>query len=170
MESIQSKSVQEREGTRFHPSKSRATLRTLFTSPPGSVKISSGCCWLPFQGRGSLRSGRRSTLSFSWMSSAFVIPIHLSILSSHLLYHSFSQRRSPCTSFPISHQRPFYSAAWSVDAGAPLPMITRSGNDCAPSKGGIGGIPLHGHRSNPPPLNLRNTTQMTKGWATRRYK
>ena len=165
MESIQSKSVQEREGTRFHPRHAQNS----FTSPPLSEKISSGSCWLPFQGPASLRSGRGSTLSFSSMSSAFVIPIHLSTLPSHTLYNSFSQQRSPCTSSLISHQRPFCSPAWSVDAGALLPMITRFGNDCVPSKGGIGGIPLHGHVSNPPPLNLRNTTQTTKGWATRRY-
>ena len=146
--------------------KSRATLRIFHML----VKSSSVPSWLPFRGPASLISGRRSTRSFSSMSSVFVIPIHLSILLSHLLYHSFSQQRSPCTSFPISHQSLSCSVAWSVDAGAFLPMITRSGNGCAPLKGGIGRIPLHDTTFNPPTPNLRNTTQMMKGWATRRYK
>src|SRR6266851_1089095 len=101
------------------------------------------------------------------MSSAFVIPPNPLVFPSYQLYNSFSPQRSPYTSFPISHQRLSYIAAWSVDAGVPLPMITRSGGDYAPLKGGIGIIPLHGPTSNPQSPNLRSTTQTTKEWATR---
>jgi hypothetical protein len=83
-------------------------------------------------------------------------------------WHSFSRPRSPCTYFLICHQRHSYVAPWSVDAGAPLPMIIPSGNDCASRKAGIGRIPLRDHVPSRPPPTLRNMTQMTKEWVTKK--
>jgi hypothetical protein len=57
---------------------------------------------------------------------------------------------------------------WSVDAGAPLPTTTPSGNDCASRKTGTGRTPLRDRISNPPASSLHSMTQMTKEWATRR--
>lgn len=64
MDLIESKSVQEREGTRF----------ASFTAQLTISKISSRLCWLPFQGQVSSAYRKKSFLSSSSMLLVFVLP------------------------------------------------------------------------------------------------
>jgi hypothetical protein len=163
MELAVSKTVQEREGTSFVCFDSRPSLADGHRSNLEDL-VAGLLASLP---RSSLLNIQKKIVPLLQLDVVGVSPFskHQHLTES---CHSFSRPRLPSTSFLISHQRPSYVAPWSVDPGAPLPMTTPSGNECASRRAGIGRIPLRVHISSLPPPTPRNMTQMTKEWVTKR--
>ena len=161
MDLRESKTVQEREGTSFACFDSRASLADHKLEDLVVGLLAS----LP---RSSLLNIQKKIVPLLQLDVVAVSPFSKFRPTSYQFCHSFSPPRSPCTYFLISHQRPSYVAPWSVGAGAPLPMITPSGNVCASRNAGIGRIPLRDHISSLPPPTLRSMIQMTKEWAMKK--